>query len=191
MSLYLGRIHYWLHNKILWAENAEAAVIRWAKSQNLPAEQWICRNMELYGAPAGNLPLEQIIDTSNIHGWLQQRIESTELRQAALVTAILEHDARLLQDLVAIFREQGSTAAEECGSSPETPEGMFEALHDYILEGMPCDRVNEVISDNGSEIVWKTTQCLHAPYWGQVRGNVENFYDLIEGTILVGSEFFE
>lgn len=183
MSLFLGQIHYWLYNKILWAERAEKEIIQWAKSQGLPAEQWAQQNIVRYGAPTGNRPLEEIIDTSNIHGWLQERIESVELRQAAQVTEILEENPDFLKALTGIFEKQGKAAALEYGAVPDSPEGMFNALHDFILEGMPCDRVNEAISRDDNEFVWQTTACLHRPYWEQVTGDVRNFYALREAWV--------
>jgi hypothetical protein len=43
---------------------------------------------------------------------------------------------------------------------------------------MPCDRVNEVINSSNEEFVWRTTTCLHTPYWERVSGDVRLFYDL-------------
>jgi hypothetical protein len=178
MSLFLGKIHYWLYNKILWSEKAEKEVVQWAKVQGLPVERWVKQNVEQYGAPSGNKPLEEIIDTSNIHGWLQERIQSAELRQAALVTYILGENPGFMKALIEIFEKQGKAAALECDTVADSPEGMFDALHDFILEGMPCDRVNEVISSSDNEFVWQTTTCLHTPYWEQVAGDIRNFYTL-------------
>ena len=178
MSLFLGKIHFWLYNKILWAEKAEEEIIKWAKKQNLPVENWVQQNIERYGAPLGNKPLEEVIDTSNIHGWLQERIEGAELRQAALVTAILEENQSFKEDLVDIFKRQGEAAAKEQRAIPGLPEEIFNALFDFVLEGMPCDRVNEVVSSDENEFVWETTTCLHKPYWEQVKGDVRNFYAL-------------
>lgn len=183
MSLFLGKIHYWLYNKILWAENAEKEIIQWAKSQRLPAGQWAQKNVELYGEPAGDKPLEESIDTSNIHGWLQQRIESAESRQAELITVILEENPTSIEALIEIFKKQGEAAAKEYGDAPDSPEEMFNALHDFILEGMPCDRVNEVVYSGDDEFVWQTTTCLHTPYWKQANGDVKNFYVLREAWV--------
>ena len=38
MSLFLGKIHYWLFNKIRWFENLEENIIDLAKSEGLDAE---------------------------------------------------------------------------------------------------------------------------------------------------------
>ena len=175
MSKFLGNIHFWLYNKILLSEKTEEHIISWAKSKGLPAEEWNKENIEKYGPPTEGQPLEKVIDTSNIHGWLQERITSAELRQASLITSILNDTPALADELMNIYKQEGESAAREYHSKPDTPEGMFNALHDNILEGMPCDRVNEVLSSSDREFVWETTTCLHKPYWEQVKGDVSNF----------------
>ena len=39
MSLYLGKIHYWLFNKIVWFENLEGEIITLAKNEGLNIEE--------------------------------------------------------------------------------------------------------------------------------------------------------
>lgn len=46
MSLFLGKIYYWLYNKILWSEKAETEIVQWAEGQGLPVEQWVQQNAE-------------------------------------------------------------------------------------------------------------------------------------------------
>ncbi|ACQ52784.1 conserved hypothetical protein [Clostridium botulinum Ba4 str. 657] len=58
---------------------------------------------------------------------------------------------------------------------------MYNALNDYILDGMPCDRINVILESNENEILWKASKCLHTPHWETVGGEVENFYSLREG----------
>ncbi len=178
MSLFLGKIHYWLYKKILWTERIEEDIIACAEKKGMPVDEWVTENNGKYGVSMGKEPLETIIDTSNIHGWLQDRIESAELRQAALVSAILKEDTGHEKELLELFKKQGESAAEEYPGKPETPEELFNALNDYILEGMPCDRVNEVISSDENEFVWRTTTCLHTPYWERVEGDIRYFYSL-------------
>ena len=180
MSLFLGKIHYWLYNKILLSEKIEEEIIVWANNDGLPAEEWREHISNQYGAPTGGEDLEGIIDTSNIHGWLQQKIGGTELRQAALVTEILSEKQVYMNDLVEIYKNQGQLAARDYDNVPDSPEAMFNALHYCVLECMPCDRVNDVVSSNDDEIVWQTTSCIHKPYWQLVQGDVNNFYILRE-----------
>lgn len=183
MSLFLGKIHYWLYNKIIWAEKVEEDIVKWAASHGIVADQWMQQLIQEYGRPTGNQALEEIIDTSNIHGWLQERIRSAELRQAALVTAILAEDNQYKADLLEIFKRQGRAAAREYTAHPDTPEGIYNAVNDFILEGMPCDRACEMISNDKDEITWKISTALHEPYWLQVQGDVKNFYELREAWI--------
>ncbi len=113
MSLYLGKVHYWLYNKITWFEELEKEIINFAEIKNLPVKQWKEEIISKYGAPTENKPLEEIIDTSNIHGWLQSKIHSAEARQAAWVTAILKEKKEYKKDLIDIFKSQGEKCALE------------------------------------------------------------------------------
>ncbi|KEJ01006.1 hypothetical protein N494_08525 [Clostridium botulinum A2B7 92] len=185
MSLYLGKVHYWLYNKITWFEELEKEIINFAEIKNLPVKQWKEEIISKYGAPTENKPLEEIIDTSNIHGWLQNKIHSAEARQAAWVTAILKEKKEYKKDLIDIFKSQGEKCALEYREKnhPIYAEDMYNALNDYILEGMPCDRINVILESNENEILWKANKCLHTPHWETVGGEVENFYSLREGWI--------
>lgn len=183
MSLFLGKIHYWLYNKILWAEKTEREIISFANENKLPVEQWVLQGIEKYGPPTENQALEDIIDTSNIHGWLQERIKSAELRQAALITNILDQNKEYKDGLLDIFKSQGQAAALEFTEQPNTPEGLFNAMNDYVLEGMPCDRASEVLSKDNDEIIWRLETSIHEPFWIEVKGNIQNFYDLREAWV--------
>lgn len=182
MSLFLGKIHYWLFKKITWFENLEEKIFEFAENKGFKTDDIKNDIYSRFGAPTEKKPLEEIIDTTNIHGWLQGRINSAEGRQAALVTLILNENGEYKKDLLELFKSQGQSAGNEYKNTgvPTSPNEMFNALNEYILEGMPCDRVNEVIENNEDEIVWETTQCLHTPHYTAVGGDVKNFYDLRE-----------
>ncbi|WP_251859594.1 hypothetical protein [Clostridium sp. Marseille-Q2269] len=182
MSLYLGKIHYWLYNKITWFEALEKEIIKFGEDKGLPIELWEKNINSKYGVPTENKPLEDIIDTSNIHGWLQNKIHSAELRQAAWVTFILQENKKYKEDLMRLFKKQGESCAIEYKkeNSPISAEDMYNALNDYILEGMPCDRVNVILNCNENEILWRATKCLHSSHWESVGGDVKNFYSLRE-----------
>ncbi|MDU1320213.1 MAG: hypothetical protein E6931_01730 [Clostridium botulinum] len=185
MSLYLGKVHYWLYNKITWFEELEKEIINFGESENLPVEQWKEEIISKYGAPTENKPLEEVIDTSNIHGWLQDKIHAAEARQAAWVTAILKEKKEYKKNLMDIFKRQGEKCALEYReqNNPMYAEDMYNALNDYILEGMPCDRVNVILDSNENEIIWKANKCLHTTHWEAVGGEVANFYSLREAWV--------
>lgn len=181
MSLFLGKIHYWLFNKILWFEELEKEIYKFADEKGLPVEQWKRDIFQKYGAPTEEKPLEEIIDTNNIHGWLQNKINSAEGRQAELITNILKTNTEYISDLEFIFGKQGEIASKEYIKEkeiPQTPAEIYNAINDYILEGMPCDRVNRIEENNEVEIRWIATRCIHYEFWNEVGGDVNNFYRL-------------
>ena len=183
MSLFLGDIHFWLYNKIVWAERLEDKIIELAKEKGLSAEEWTNESYQKYGQPTGGEDLESIIDTSNIHGWLQQKIANVETRQGFLITKMIEADSDIKNDIISLFREQGSLAASELDGEIDHPDEVFNALNNFVIEGMPCDRVSQVVTSTDSTFVWTVTACLHKPYWDRVAGDIEIFYELREAWV--------
>lgn len=180
MSLYLGKIHYWLFNKIVWLENLEKEVIKLGKSKGLTVEELKEKIYNKYGEPTEDKPLEEMIDTSNIHGWLQNKIEMAEKRQAAFITYMLNCNKELKDDLMELYKAEGEKEGDNYRKkvSPSTPEEIYNILNDFILDGMPCDRVNQVIDNNENEFSWHAVICLHKIYWDEVEGDVRVFYAL-------------
>ncbi|SDP60253.1 hypothetical protein [Clostridium gasigenes] len=180
MSLYLGKIHYWLFNKIVWFEGLEEEIIDLAKNEGLDIESLSKDINNKYGEKLPKLPLEEMIDTSNIHGWLQEKIHSAEGRLATWTGKLLEKEnsKEKLEDL---YIRQGIKAAKEVkeeGKSLNTAIDIFNSVNDYILDGMPCDRVNEVISQDEEKVIWKRRICVHKDIWESANGDVNYFYDL-------------
>ncbi|WP_455538066.1 hypothetical protein [Terrisporobacter sp.] len=181
MSLFLGKIHYWLFNKILWFEKLECEIINLAKEEGFDVEEISKDIQSKYGEMLPNKPLEELIDTSNIHGWLQGQIHSAERRMAAWTKLLIEADEKNYEKLEEIYKNQGIIAAKEIkaeGRFPSTPEELFNSMNDYILDGMPCDRVNEVISSDEQHIKWAQRVCVHSAIWDEVGCNVDYFYSL-------------
>ena len=182
MSLFLGKIHYWLFNKILWFENLEEEIIKTAKSEGLDIEGVKSEIEAKYGAKLENKNLEEIIDTNNIHGWLQDRIHRAEGRMAAWTKVILENNQDYILDMRKVYENQGVNAANEAKESLENinAETIFNSMNDYILDGMPCDRVNEVIDSSEESIMWKRRVCVHKNIWENEGILVDVFYELRE-----------
>lgn len=181
MSLFLGKIHYWLFNKILWFEGLESDVITLAKSENLDVEALSNDINEKYGAKLPDKPLEDMIDTGNIHGWLQEKISSAEGRMAAWISKILENDNNALNKLEKIYVEQGIKAGNEVNNSfgkIDNAVDVYNKINDYILDGMPCDRVNEVLTSDENIVKWKRTICVHKSTWEKEGVDVNDFYNL-------------
>ncbi|AKA70696.1 hypothetical protein [Clostridium scatologenes] len=180
MSLFLGKIHYWLFDKIKWFEGLESEIVNFAEAKNLPVDNWKEEIYKNFGYPIEDKPLEDMIDTSNIHGWLQDKISKAEGRHAAWITKILSSSQEYKEDLINIFEKQGNELGIKYRENmiPNTPEEIYNIINDFILEGMPCDRVSEELENNSELYMWKTNLCLHSKYWDSVHGDVNNFYIL-------------
>lgn len=182
MSLFLGKIHYWLFNKVLWFEGLEGEIIKLAKDKGIDVEKLEAEINSKYGAKTPNKSLEDMIDTSNIHGWLQGKIHSAEGRMAAWTKVILENNQDYILDMRKVYENQGVNAANEAKESLENinAETIFNSMNDYILDGMPCDRVNEVIDSSEESIMWKRRVCVHKNIWENEGILVDVFYELRE-----------
>lgn len=182
MSLFLGKIHYWLFNKVLWFEGLEGEIIKLAKDKGIDVEKLEAEINSKYGVKTHNKNLEDMIDTSNIHGWLQGKIHSAEGRMAAWTKVILENNQDYILDMRKVYENQGVNAANEAKESLENinAETIFNSMNDYILDGMPCDRVNEVIDSSEESIMWKRRVCVHKNIWENEGILVDVFYELRE-----------
>ncbi|MCD4711927.1 MAG: hypothetical protein K8R73_01470, partial [Clostridiales bacterium] len=47
-----------------------------------------------------------------------------------------------------------------------------------MLEGMPCDRVNQPISNDEDGFVWQKRLCIHTDFWEAVDGDINVFNTL-------------
>ena len=181
MSLFLGKIHYWLFNKIQWFEGLERDVIVLAKNSGLDVDTLTKEINAKYGEPTPNKPLEDMIDTGNIHGWLQGKIHAAEGRMAAWTNALLStNNKEVKKALENIYIEQGIKAGKEviAETKLDSAEEIYNAVNDYILDGMPSDRVN-VIEESNSEIVsFRRSMCVHKEVWEREDVNVDTFYGL-------------
>lgn len=180
MSLYLGKIHYWLFNKILWFENLEDKVVKLAVENKLNVVKIKIEIENKYGKKLENRNLEEIIDLENIHGWLQNRIHSSEGRLAAWIKVILENNKDSIEKLEKIFEEEGKLAAKEAkkGKNFENAMDLYNSVNDYILDGMPCDRVNIIEVSENDKVVWIRRVCVHKDIWEKENIDVNVFYSL-------------
>lgn len=183
MSLFLGKIHYWLFNKIQWFEILEEDIIEVAKEEGIYTDEIRDKINKRYGEKLPNKPLEDMIDTGNIHGWLQSKINSAEGRMAAWISEIINNSEKGINKIERVYINQGIKAAMEVvaeGKSFEKAEELYNLMNDYILDGMPCDRVNEIIDSSEEMIKWTRRICVHKDIWNAENIDVKYFYDFRE-----------
>ncbi len=182
MSAFLGPIHYWLYNKILVGENMQKDILSFAENKGINTASLTIRVYEKYGKPDFSY-LEDVIDEGNIHGWLQERINSLEYRLASIVTELLNKGEIKINELESIFRENGRKIYETSENKVDTASELFKVIFDNLVEGMPCDRVNDVEKDSDDEVIWLTTTCVHKKFWDDINGDVNNYYRLKDAWI--------
>lgn len=190
MSAFLGPIHFWLYNKIKIQNEIVEETLDYATNS-------LNNNMrdDLYNKFGdGDLkPLDQVIDVTNIHGWLQERVNQVEKKLAYTVTELTKNNPENFQIIKDIFKSKGAEVStfEKDSSLDE----IYKAINDTLLDGMPCDRANSVVSQEDNEIIWKRNVCVHQQYWDDVQGDINDFYTLrdefIEGLLSITDVKYE
>ncbi|MCB2290677.1 hypothetical protein LGK97_12995 [Clostridium sp. CS001] len=182
MSAFLAPIHTWLFNKIILAEELEKSLQEAYIDKYNDIAKNVVEESLAFGTPIDTTKkIEDIIDTSNIHGWLQDKITKVETRTAYIITQMAkryEKEAEVIAEQC--FITQGKVIGESSKEKGilETPEELFNTLNNYLLEGMPCDRVTRIIKSESDIFEWETTSCIHKAYWENVSGDVNVFYNL-------------
>lgn len=179
MSKFLAPIHFWLFDKIKLYEAMEMDLRN--KLINDTNESLIATIKSNFDPVIGETALEEIIDQGNIHGWLQSQITNTEKRQAFLITNLIATNKEsTLKAANETYFEFGKNAGEKAlaEKSVNNTQDIYNQLNNYLLEGMPCDRVNAVSEVSDSHINWITSRCLHKDYWEQVGGDIHVYYEL-------------
>ncbi len=174
MSAFLGKIHYWLYNKIQLHENLiqEISLLSSDKGHNI--NNLISESIDRFG-PKAEGDLEGQIDHGNIHGWLQERITSVESRLAYISTKAIDEKFLTTSEIAKVFYENGKKTMLKLNLLNPSIEEIYNSIYDYMLEGMPCDRVNEVLQSDEDKIVWNLKIDIHKKYWDAVIGDINNF----------------
>lgn len=179
MSAFLGPIHTWLFNKIKFQDELTKVILEFAKEKNYEIELLDRVDQRCGVLETGELA--DIIDGSNIHGWLQERISIIESRLAFVVTVITdEHPERIIEINDSVY-EYGKQHAVEKGI---TAKEAYKYLEDQLLNGMPCDRVNNILDETENAVTWEQTIDIHESYWNMIHGNVEYYYAIRESLIV-------
>ncbi len=182
MSAFLGPIHHWLFRKIRFQNDLTNYMAEAAEEKGW-GDRWMSRMKEVCGVLEQG-ELEEIIDGSNIHGWLQERIVVVERRLAFLVTGLLHGNPERSQEFGELVLAFGRQYPAETGMSLRE---TFEYLDSLLLNGMPCDHVNMLTEETETMICWEQRIDIHASYWQEIGGSTVYYYavrkNLIRGIL--------
>ncbi|MFV0379816.1 MAG: hypothetical protein ACK5KQ_03190 [Anaerorhabdus sp.] len=176
MSKNLGPIHHWLYRKISIQNMLGNEIIK-----NSGNALILGKKTDHACGKISDKPLEEIIDTDNIHGFLQELVNVVEKRLAFVAGKLLSNKIMSIEAMSKIAYNVGlQNPIEAVGTTHE----VFNALNDMLLDGMPCDRVNQIIDESDSKILWQQTTDLHLPFWQDNNIDVSNYYILRENLVL-------
>ncbi len=174
MSAFLGPIHTWLFGKITLQNEIIEEIIELATKQQTDRDWAGSLNQQFGVFPVGDL--ESIIDTTNIHGWLQKHVIQVEHKLATLITQIQKEQLLSLEAIQSVFYEQGKKQSKQ--NNPSSLADLWKLIQDTMLDGMPCDHALEVMEQTENRILWKRRVCVHGDYWKQAGGDINLYYTL-------------
>ncbi|MDF2485458.1 MAG: hypothetical protein K0R46_1626 [Herbinix sp.] len=182
MSAFLGPIHYWLYNKISLQQAIVDDLCQLGNQYGLALK---AEADNLYGEFA-NKPLEEMIDQGNIHGWLQERVSQVEYKYAYVVTKLVNTIPDSLHTLKSTLYRAGNDQAQALHQSATKPTAgeMFKLITDQLLDGMPCDHANRLFPQNDTDATWTRNLCVHTPYWTELDGDINLYYELREAWLM-------
>ena len=167
MSRFLAPIHFLMYDKVLFLEAFVENYIDIAKDNNVELKE-----LNSLGEIEKS-PLDRIIDEDNIHLWIQKKVEIVENRFAYVVSEILKSDKELIIELLKYSYRKGRN--ENFNSNADD---AFKFIISRFLDGMPCDRVNEILISEENEVKWIRRVCVHKDIWEKAGVEVKNFYIL-------------
>jgi hypothetical protein len=171
MSAFVGSIHYWLYGKIWVVSQREEYIYKRAYEACGPtAEELREQVWQTYGAPLADRDLSELIDHDNIHGWLQRQINIAESREAAFIKELIDAHGDIARALIEkAFLEHGKMTGQNAKAQGkydvDTAPGIYKALNDYYLNGMPCDQADRVVASQANRVSWEAGTCPQAPNW--------------------------
>lgn len=176
MSAFLGKIHFWMYNKInLLVEREEFIYAQASEYCGELAEEGKDIVQQTYGLPLPNKDLAELIDHRDIHGWLQRQVNRTQCREAAFVMWLKQNCATEDECLSRFYQEHAKNLANRVkteGQSCDTAESLYERLQDVELNGMPCDAGNEVLESSSDQVGWHVVEYHAEKNWQRAEADI-------------------
>lgn len=176
MSQALGPIHYRMFQKIQEQEGLVQAIITLSEENDW---QPLVKDAvdEAYGVIETD-DLENIIDLSQIHGWINERVERVEGRYAFVVSQLLAEDPNRFEAIAQKVYEMGQMVKGY--ENTLTPKEAYTIYDMVCINGMPCDGVNRIAEEGSESLTFLETIPIHDQFWTAVNGNPEHYGQLRE-----------
>ena len=173
MSAFLAPIHFWMYDKILIAQELTFKL----EEKFLNKEE----REEVEGLFPGlySKDLEEVIDQSNIHGWLHTAVSNVEIRFAYIVKTLLDRGISL-EEIKKVAFEYGKSFPEQEVSSLKD---AYELLMDILLDGLPCDVSISVSREEEIELEFILYNDIHKQYFNEFNLEVSLYHEIREAFV--------
>lgn len=173
MSAFLAPIHFWMYDKILIAQELTFKL----EEKFLNKEER--EDVESLFPGLYSKDLEEVIDQSNIHGWLHTAVSNVEIRFAYIVKTLLDKGISL-EEIKKVAFEYGKTFPEQEVSSLKD---AYELLMDILLDGLPCDVSINVAREEEKELEFVLYNDIHKQYFNEFDLEVSLYHEIREAFV--------
>lgn len=173
MSAFLAPIHFWMYDKILIAQELTFKL----EEKFLNKEER--EEVESLFPGLYSKDLEEVIDQSNIHGWLHIAVSNVEIRFAYIVKTLLDKGISL-EEIKKVAFEYGKTFPEQEVSSLKD---AYELLMDILLDGLPCDVSISVSREEENELEFVLYNDIHKQYFNEFDLEVSLYHEIREAFV--------
>lgn len=173
MSAFLAPIHFWMYDKILIAQELTFKL----EEKFLNKEER--EEVESLFPGLYSKDLEEVIDQSNIHGWLHTAVSNVEIRFAYIVKTLLDRGISL-EEIKKVAFEYGKSFPEQEVSSLKD---AYELLMDILLDGLPCDVSISVTREEENELEFVLYNDIHKQYFNEFDLEVSLYHEIREAFV--------
>lgn len=173
MSVFLAPIHFWMYDKILIAQELTFKL----EEKFLNKEER--EEVESLFPGLYSKDLEEVIDQSNIHGWLHTAVSNVEIRFAYIVKTLLDRGISL-EEIKKVAFEYGKSFPEQEVSSLKD---AYELLMDILLDGLPCDVSISVSREEENELEFILYNDIHKQYFNEFNLEVSLYHEIREAFV--------
>ena len=173
MSAFLAPIHFWMYDKILIAQELTFKL----EEKFLNKEER--EEVESLFPGLYSKDLEEVIDQSNIHGWLHTAVSNIEIRFAYIVKTLLDRGISL-EEIKKVAFEYGKSFPEQEVSSLKD---AYELLMDILLDGLPCDVSISVSREEENELEFVLYNDIHKQYFNEFNLEVSLYHEIREAFV--------
>lgn len=173
MSAFLAPIHFWMYDKILIAQELTFKL----EEKFLNKEER--EEVESLFPGLYSKDLEEVIDQSNIHGWLHTAVSNVEIRFAYIVKTLLDRGISL-EEIKKVAFEYGKSFPEQEVSSLKD---AYELLMDILLDGLPCDVSISVSREEENELEFVLYNDIHKQYFNEFDLEVSLYHEIREAFV--------